>query len=512
MTVATLPLTAAPSTPPPAPAPAVSTAPDAVSAAPSPVSTAPRAAVLWRLLLGIAVIGGLAVAGIGFSGSYSALRALAVEKGFGWFAPWFPIGVDAGIIVALATDLYLVRRGLHWPVLRPLAHVLTLATVWFNAASGPAPVSQDPVAGAMHAVMPILFVSSVEAARFLVIRTARLEAGHDGGVPLARWLLAPWPTWRLYRRMRVWGLASYAEAVARDQEMRVYRVLLEREHGSVRAAPPAARLPVTMARYGLTVDQALALPQQEAERAQRRREVEESRQVEAEARAAERAAELERVRLRSAGSVEAARLEVDAETGQARTRAHAAQTAAERAAAAEGEAAETAAAAEARAAAAEADRRTAEERKRAAETDRAAAETERAAAEVRAAAVETERVAAEEGARTEAAEAAAARSTAAAAEERKRAIETEQRAAETEQRAAEARAAAAEADALAQLSPREHTVRRVARMMLTAGQHVDLPLASITAALGVSVGTASTYRQEAAELIAGGYCPGGSGR
>ncbi|MFI1962408.1 DUF2637 domain-containing protein, partial [Streptomyces althioticus] len=336
----------------------------------------------WRALAVVAVLGAVAVAGIGFAGSYSALRALAEDKGFGGFAPAFPIGVDAGIIVALALDLYLARRGLSWPFLRPVAHGLTLATVYFNANAGEHSPAEDPVAAAMHAVMPVLFVVAVEAARYLVIRTSGLAHGtRPDRVPLHRWILAPVPTFGLWRRMRLWGITSYAEAVERDQELRVYRVMLERKHKSIRKAPSDARLPLTMAKYGLTVDEALGLPQEAAEREQRRREDEEARKVAEEIRAAERAAELQAARLRSSGLVEAARHEVDASTAAAQARAQATVTAVERSAALETEALDSAAAAEARAREAAAERAAAEERKAAAETAAAAAETELRAAE-----------------------------------------------------------------------------------------------------------------------------------
>ncbi|MGW5353429.1 DUF2637 domain-containing protein, partial [Streptomyces sp. NPDC004031] len=60
-----------------------------------------------RLLIGVVASGAVLIAGIGFAGSYAAVRSLALDKGFGWFANVFPIGVDAGIVVLLALDLLL---------------------------------------------------------------------------------------------------------------------------------------------------------------------------------------------------------------------------------------------------------------------------------------------------------------------------------------------------------------------------------------------------------------------
>ncbi|MDX6355496.1 MAG: hypothetical protein QOF98_2399, partial [Streptomyces sp.] len=88
-----------------------------------------------RILVGIVVAGAVVIAGIGFAGSYAAVRALALDKGFGWFANVFPIGVDAGIVVLLALDLLLTWLRIPFPLLRQTAWLLTAATIAFNGAS-----------------------------------------------------------------------------------------------------------------------------------------------------------------------------------------------------------------------------------------------------------------------------------------------------------------------------------------------------------------------------------------
>lgn len=55
-----------------------------------------------RILIALVVAGAVIIAGIGFVGSYAAVRELAQEKGFGSFSTVFPIGIDAGICVLLA--------------------------------------------------------------------------------------------------------------------------------------------------------------------------------------------------------------------------------------------------------------------------------------------------------------------------------------------------------------------------------------------------------------------------
>ena len=465
-----------------------------------------------RTLAAVAITGACLLAGIGFSGSYTTLATLAHDHGFGWFAHVFPVGVDVGIVVLLAVDLHLIRRGTPWPVLRLLAHTFTVATVAFNASAAGSPTA-DPVGAAMHAVIPLCFVAAVEARRRLVIRITRLEAGHVvDRVPLHRWLLAPGPTWCLYRRMRLWGI-SYPDAVARQRDLTVYSELLEREHGSVSKAPADLRLPLTMAPYGLTVDEALALPDRAREQAEQRREAAAQRDAERRARAAQRAADAEVARLRTDAAVVAARCEVDAESSAVEARARASRVAAEAAADAEARAALVAAQAAERAAVEE--RRavetatTAEARRRASEADAAAVETRRRASEVERAAAETERRAAEERGAAQRAERDAALARQAAAEADKRASEARAAAVETRARTAEMELRALEMEDAARLTPRERTVRKVARMVLAEafGDAERLPLERITDALAVSVSTASQYRAEAIDLIQQGYRP-----
>lgn len=485
MTLATLPLTTAP-----AAARSETTAPRSEDTGRHSGDSRARSENVGRALTAGAIVGGVVLAGIGFAGSYSVLKELGSEHGFGDFAAVFPIGLDAGIVVLLALDLILIRAGTPWPVLRLIAHLFTVATIVFNGASA----WPDPIGVGMHAVIPIMFIASVEAARRRVIKIADIQAGRESvSVPLHRWLLAPWSTGAMYRRMRLWDLASYAEAVAREQELTVYRELLERKYGSVRKAPSDARLPLTMARFGLTVSQALALPEKQAQQELERREAEQDRLSAEEQRAEERAAEREKSRMRTAASVVEERHQVDAQTSAAEARARALSTAAERAAAVEEEALESAATAEARQCAAEADARAAEARNRAAGIAKAAAETERAAVVIKQRALEAEAAAAEATARKQAAD--------------KSAAEARLRAAEAREAAAGIEARALEMEDAAQLKPSERAARKVARMILATGttNPEAVELTTIATALGMSVSTASERRREAADLIAQGY-------
>ncbi|MFF5881065.1 DUF2637 domain-containing protein [Streptomyces californicus] len=579
MTITDMPQTAAgpdPLSPPPT---LVSETPDAVSATPATVSETPDLVsetqkrnpddalpvvprgpltTTQKLTVGGIVVFALVLAGIGLYLSFAHVASFAhKELRFGSLdkGRLFAVGVDVGIMVMIAVDLLMawLKRPITW--IRYPVWLLTSATVVLNAASA-APKNRpwtlvDYVASFAHGVVPILFIMIVEVGRDAIDRIVRPDRAERDAIPLIRWVLAPLATPRIYRRMRLWGVASYPEMVRREQDLLAYEQWLKRKYdGDLSRASDDERLPMKMAPYGYTVREALAMPDQQEAEAEEREEEAERRRLEATTRKelAEKRAEAER--LEADGQLETVRARVDSEKGMARAQSKAQIAAAERAAERDEAALETAVQAEARTrraeaerqeaeareAAADADLRTAEleeaaaqkrkeaaeadrvaaaeaqaietqaiaeARRAAAEADRVAAETEKAAAETRRAAAETARLEAEE---IERQEVAAAGIEAA----RKAAAETAKAAAETRRAAAEIERAAVEAEDIARLKPRERGLRKVARMILAVGGDAErLPLADIQHELLLnSPGTASEYRAEAVQLLADGYVPG----
>ncbi|MFF8847108.1 DUF2637 domain-containing protein [Streptomyces sp. NPDC015127] len=203
-----------------------------------------------RVLISVVVAGALIIAAIGFAGSYSAVRELAEQKGFGTFSLVFPIGIDAGICVLLALDLLLTWMRIPFPLLRQTAWLLTAATIAFNGAAA----WPDPLGVGMHAVIPVLFVVSVEAARHAVGRIADITADkHMEGVRLTRWLLSPVPTFKLWRRMKLWELRSYEQVIKLEQDRLIYQARLQARFGRAwrRKAPVEALMPLRLAKYGV---------------------------------------------------------------------------------------------------------------------------------------------------------------------------------------------------------------------------------------------------------------------
>ncbi|ARP74151.1 DUF2637 domain-containing protein [Streptomyces pluripotens] len=205
---------------------------------------------MHRVLVGVVVTGALIIAGIGFAGSYAAVRELAIKKGFGAFSYVFPIGIDAGICVLLSLDLLLTWIRIPFPLLRQTAWLLTAATIAFNGAAA----WPDPLGVGMHAVIPVLFVVAVEAARHAVGRIADITADkHMEGVRITRWLLSPLPTFLLWRRMKLWELRSYDQVIKLEQERLVYQARLRSRFGRAwrRKAPVESLMPLRLARYGV---------------------------------------------------------------------------------------------------------------------------------------------------------------------------------------------------------------------------------------------------------------------
>lgn len=211
---------------------------------------APQLTRMHRVLIGVVVSGALIIAGIGFAGSYAAVRELAIKKGFGNFSYVFPIGIDAGICVLLALDLLLTWIRIPFPLLRQTAWLLTAATIAFNGAAA----WPDPLGVGMHAVIPVLFVVAVEAARHAIGRIADITADkHMEGVRITRWLLSPVPTFLLWRRMKLWELRSYDQVIKLEQERLVYQARLRSRFGRAwrRKAPVESLMPLRLARYGV---------------------------------------------------------------------------------------------------------------------------------------------------------------------------------------------------------------------------------------------------------------------
>ncbi|MFC4053414.1 DUF2637 domain-containing protein [Actinomadura syzygii] len=224
--------------------------------APAPFSEAPVSqAPLTRAQRVLAGAGGLffaGLAGLGGYGSFASVQDVA-EPWFGGQAWIVPAGVDLGILALVSVALLLEWLAMPMPALRWMAFAFTAATVWLNVSAA----HGDATGMVMHAAMPVLFVTFIEAVRHAIRRRAGIAAGLvREGVPVARWLLAPFSTFRLWRRMVLWQITSYPRALDAEQRRRHALALLGDHYGRKWKSKAPADV-VWMLRDGVMLDQAL---------------------------------------------------------------------------------------------------------------------------------------------------------------------------------------------------------------------------------------------------------------
>ncbi|MFD8937903.1 DUF2637 domain-containing protein [Streptomyces sp. NPDC059578] len=180
-------------------------------------------------LAGVAaiVLAAAVVSTLGLLSSYTALEEAA--KAWGWEWPWLlPVGIDVAIPAFTGANLILIRMGMELRWIRWVPRALTAATVYLNW------TASHSLAGQIgHAVLTLLWVvfseiaSHVYASRIgAVTGTVRMET-----VRRSRWLLAPVSTARLRRRMILWEITSYEEALTRLQEQTLLRARLKEKYG-----------------------------------------------------------------------------------------------------------------------------------------------------------------------------------------------------------------------------------------------------------------------------------------
>jgi hypothetical protein len=179
----------------------------------------------------IAVVVAVVVASIGVIGAVVSFDAVSEELGssFGGLAWLVPLGIDLGILAFSGLHLLLVRLEMPLPWLRLIPHGLIAATVWLNVEAGTTTVER-----LAHGVMPLLWALAVEVASHAVAVHTGLSSGRRmEGIRRSRWLLAPLSTAVLWRRMVLWEVRSYAQALELERERLLARADLAATYGRV---------------------------------------------------------------------------------------------------------------------------------------------------------------------------------------------------------------------------------------------------------------------------------------
>ncbi|MEU8028013.1 DUF2637 domain-containing protein [Streptomyces sp. NPDC049099] len=184
---------------------------------------------LTRPEMGLAGLGALAAAGIGALGLISSFDAVSAAAARWDFAePWMlPVGNDVAIPVFTVANLPLIRLDMALAWVRFVPWALTLITCGLNVAAGP-----SLSAKVAHGTMPLLWVVFSEiGAHIYAVRIGAVTGRRMEKIRFSRWLLAPAPTFALWRRMTLWEVTSYTDALALEKERLLARADLRERYG-----------------------------------------------------------------------------------------------------------------------------------------------------------------------------------------------------------------------------------------------------------------------------------------
>ncbi|SCD49015.1 Protein of unknown function [Streptomyces sp. TverLS-915] len=197
----------------------------------SSTAAGPRTGVppLTRPEMGLAGAGALSAAGVGALGLVSSFDAVSTAAAqWGFTSPWMlPVGIDLAIPVFTVANLLLIRLDMALAWVRFVPWVLTLITCGLNVAAG-----HGIWAKVAHGTMPLLWVVFSEiGAHVYSVRTGAATGRRMEKIRRSRWLLAPLSTFSLWRRMTLWEITSYGDALARERERVLARARLRELHG-----------------------------------------------------------------------------------------------------------------------------------------------------------------------------------------------------------------------------------------------------------------------------------------
>lgn len=179
-----------------------------------------------RVLLGTVAPAGAGVGGLGLASSFNSVSEAAERWGFA--QPWMlPIGIDFAIPVFTAANLLLIRFGMQLAWVRVVPWALTLVTCWLNIAAG-----TSTSARIAHGTMPLLWVVLSEiVAHGYAVRIGAATGRRMERIRRSRWLFAPRATLALWRRMVLWELTDYREALRAEKRRLLARAELREQYG-----------------------------------------------------------------------------------------------------------------------------------------------------------------------------------------------------------------------------------------------------------------------------------------
>ncbi len=179
-----------------------------------------------KYVAAVVAVAAAGIALIGFVLSFDGVRK-KLEPNFHDLAALVPLGIDLGILVFSGMHLLLVRFEMPIGWLRLVPHSLLAATVYLNVSAG-----GDMTEKVAHGTMPLLWALAVEVGTHIIaVRTGMASGKRMEGIRLSRWFLAPAPTFKLWRRMKLWEITSYGRALELERERLIAVALLASQYG-----------------------------------------------------------------------------------------------------------------------------------------------------------------------------------------------------------------------------------------------------------------------------------------
>jgi hypothetical protein len=155
--------------------------------------------------------------------SYETVVTLAVR--FGLSLPNLtPIGLDGGLFGVIILNIALIWLGKPVWWLGLTSRLFAVAIVAANGAAG----WPRPVGTGLRVAAPVLFIIIIEAAQFVLLHRSddserEKKRKRDERIPFARWILAPAPTFVIWRRKTLWTGSRLPQS-AIDTELSVIRL------------------------------------------------------------------------------------------------------------------------------------------------------------------------------------------------------------------------------------------------------------------------------------------------
>jgi hypothetical protein len=138
-----------------------------------------------------------------------------------------PVGIDVAIPVFTVANLLLIRMDMALAWVRFVPWILTLITCGLNVAAG-----HDLWAKVAHGTMPLLWVVFSEiGAHIYAVRIGAATGRRMEKIRFSRWLLAFPSTFVLWRRMTLWEITSYTQALRLEKERQLARADLRERFG-----------------------------------------------------------------------------------------------------------------------------------------------------------------------------------------------------------------------------------------------------------------------------------------